>query len=61
MAGLVACVRASKSLRKFDKGESGERSLIIPRIEGKAIPVQAWTGSEGSRRLRPPGFVTIAT
>jgi hypothetical protein len=27
----------------------------------KAIPVQAWTGCEVSRRLRPPGFVTIGT
>jgi hypothetical protein len=25
----------------------------------KAIPVQAWTGSEGSRRLRLPDFKTI--
>jgi len=29
--------------------------------KGKAIPVQTWTGPEGSRRLRFPDFVTIAT
>jgi hypothetical protein len=28
---------------------------------GKAIPLQAWTGPQGSRRLRLPGFKTIGT
>jgi len=27
----------------------------------KAIPLQAWTGPEGSRSLRPPDFKTIST
>jgi len=27
----------------------------------KAIPLQAWTGPEGSRRLRLPDFKTIGT
>jgi hypothetical protein len=29
--------------------------------KGKATPLQAWTGPEGSRRLRPPDFKTIGT
>jgi hypothetical protein len=29
------------------------------RDEGKAIPLQDWTGHEGSRRLRLPDFKTI--
>ena len=29
--------------------------------EGKAIPLQAWTGTEGSRRLRLPDFKTVGT
>ena len=29
--------------------------------KGKAIPLQAWTGPEGSRRLRLPDFKTIIT
>jgi len=29
--------------------------------EGKAIPLQAWTGREGSRRLRLPYFKTVGT
>jgi len=29
--------------------------------KGAAIPLQAWTGPEGSRRLRLPDFMTIGT
>jgi len=29
--------------------------------KGKAVPLQAWTGPEGSRRLRFPDFMTIGT
>jgi hypothetical protein len=29
--------------------------------EEKEIPLQAWTGPEGSRRLRLPDFKTIGT
>jgi len=29
--------------------------------KGKAIPLQAWTGPEGSRRMRLPDFKTIDT
>ena len=30
-------------------------------VKGKAIPLQTWTGPEGSRRLRLPDFKTIGT
>jgi hypothetical protein len=30
-------------------------------VKDKAIPLQAWTGPEGSRRLRLPYFKTIGT
>jgi len=29
--------------------------------KGKAIPLQAWIGPEGSRRLRLPEFKTFGT
>ena len=29
--------------------------------KGKVIPLQAWTGHEGSRRLRFPDFKTVGT
>jgi len=31
------------------------------KAKGKAIPLQAWAGPEGSRRLRLPDFKTIGT
>jgi len=38
---------------------SDDRNLC--KGKGKAIPLQAWTGPEGSRRLRLPDFKTIGT
>jgi hypothetical protein len=35
--------------------------FIIQMIKGKAIPLQAWTRPEGSRRFRFPYFKTIST
>jgi hypothetical protein len=29
-------------------------------IKGKAVPLQAWSGPEGSRKLRFPHFMTTA-
>jgi U3 small nucleolar RNA-associated protein 14 len=31
------------------------------KVKGKAVPLQAWTGPEGSRRLRLPDFKTVGT
>jgi len=31
-----------------------------PCVKSEAIPLQAWTGPEGSRKLRLPDFVTTA-
>ena len=31
------------------------------QCKGKAIPLQAWTGPEGSRRLKLPYFKIIGT
>jgi hypothetical protein len=35
--------------------------LFFIYTKGKAIPLQAWTGPEISRRLRLPDFKTIGT
>jgi hypothetical protein len=42
---------------------SGHASYIYIYIynKGRAIPLQAWGGPEGSRRLRLPDFKTIDT
>ena len=33
----------------------------IHQVKGKAIPLQTWTGPEGSRKLRLPHFKTFGT
>jgi len=35
--------------------------IKVGKGKGKAIPLRAWTGPEGSRRLRIPDFKTICT
>ena len=37
------------------------RTEVNSKGKGKAIPLQAWAGPEGSRRLRLPDFKTICT
>ena len=36
-------------------------TAAIATGKGKAIPLQAWGGLEGSRRLRLPDFKTVGT
>ena len=45
---------------------SNTYSLDVQKLDGgegkvKAIPLQAWTGPEGFRRLRFPDFKTVGT
>jgi hypothetical protein len=35
------------------------RSLLL-LVKGKAVPLQAWSSPEGSRKLRFPDFMTTA-
>jgi hypothetical protein len=37
------------------------RELVWKCKKSKAIPLQTWTGPEGSRRLRLPDFKSIGT
>jgi hypothetical protein len=51
-----------KYLKKL--GNFGDMRLaekVKGKGKGKAIPLQAWTGPEGSRRLRLPDSKTIDT
>jgi len=34
--------------------------MQFTECEGKSVPLQAWSGTEGSRKLRFPDFVTTA-
>jgi len=40
---------------------AGADVSINGKGKGKAIPLQAWTGPEGSGRLRLPDFKTLGT
>jgi len=35
-------------------------SFFFSQVKGKAVPLQAWSGPEGSRKLRFPDFITTA-
>jgi hypothetical protein len=45
--------------RHFTKVGEPLVSATVTKVKGKVNPVQAWTGPEGSRRLRFPHFKTI--
>ena len=36
------------------------RKRLEVKVKGKAVPLQAWRGPEGSRKLRFPDFMTMA-
>ena len=36
------------------------RRYTLKTVKGKAVPLQAWSGPEGSRKLRLPDFMTTA-
>ena len=48
---------AAKRLSNFQKILL---SMVFSKGKSKAVPLQAWTGPEGSRKLRFPDFVTTA-
>jgi hypothetical protein len=39
---------------------SETREMPIQLKKGKAVPLQAWSGPEGSRKLRFPDYMTTA-
>jgi hypothetical protein len=56
------CVKESQA--HISNGSSDEFSIqngLKERGKLKAIPLQAWTVPEGSRRLRHPDFKTVDT
>ena len=36
------------------------RRTVYSKVKGKAVPLQAWSGPEGTRKLRFPEFMTTA-
>ena len=49
--------------RKSEQTKSAKWNMlfILPPHTDKTIPLQAWTGPEGFRRLRLPDFKTFGT
>jgi hypothetical protein len=54
----ISIFKSTAKLRP--KPEENKQNIAINLIE-KAIPLQAWTGREGSWRLRLPNFKTLGT
>jgi hypothetical protein len=50
-----------KSSNNTSKLQIEFNSAFKGLIKAKAVPLQAWTGPEGSRSLRLPDFKTIDT
>jgi hypothetical protein len=46
---------------KFKSRNCAEDALGKQYKKGKAIPLQAWTGPDRSRRFRLPDFKTVGT
>ena len=60
----VSVVRTVARLGNQDLHTLQEQDVFLfnrKKPKGKAIPLQAWTGPEDSRRLRLPDFKTIDT
>jgi hypothetical protein len=50
-----------KPRRRVEKGTiNTDDQFQYVKIKGKAVPLQAWGGPEGSRKLRFPDFLTTA-
>ena len=54
----MPCSKAVSQI--FFLGGGGTYCIHLQSKKGKAVPLQAWTGPEGSRKLRLPDFVTAA-
>jgi hypothetical protein len=48
--------------QKLEMSQSTNKREVLLEInkKGKAVPLQAWSGPEGSRKLRFPDFITTA-
>ena len=44
----------------FASSQGSQNCVKCSKHKGKAVPLQAWSGPEGSRKLRFPDFVTTA-
>ena len=58
---MKQCISYLQTSRKLKIQLGGKSCMILLNlVKGKAIPLQAWSGPEGSRKLRFPDFMTTA-
>jgi len=50
----------SGTILKFRPMKTSTHYVIQVKVKGKAVPLHAWSGPEGSRKLRFPHFMTTA-
>jgi hypothetical protein len=55
--GLISTMNRKEIINASDDVRTVWKSIWI---KGKAVPLQAWSGPEGSRKLRFPDFMTKA-
>ena len=50
--------KAIQDIRVYRSTELDSYQYLLCKGKGKAVPLQAWSGPEGSRKLRLPDFMT---
>ena len=58
--GRIYSLATCKSLPGSRVSSLGKMTTLRDTLKGKAVPLQAWSGPEGSRKLRFPNFMTTA-
>ena len=56
---LHSASRRHETTRSCRKHTNGHK-FPVNSVKGKAVPLQAWSGPEGSRKIRFPDFMTTA-
>ena len=58
--GLTVCVMTSAGLAEITHVSNEHIACVFYILKGKAVPLQVWSGPEGSRKLRFPHYMTTA-
>jgi hypothetical protein len=61
LSGLVFMLWRTECYTVHFMQDSESVCIEKSKLQGKEIPLQAWTGPKGSRSLRVPDFMTIGT
>ena len=56
----ICIINIRQCRNQFNSSKYATKYFLYIFEKGKAVPLQAWTGPKGSRKLRFPDFVTTA-